>query len=305
VGNPIRDVIDFARRHGGVVTTNEAMALGMTSSTIQRRVDEGVFFRHQPGVLALPGVLDTLLLDLHVATRKLQAVVSHESAAYVHELDRPRHVKPSVIVARNNTKDLVGVTVHQVGDLTPSHVADIGGLPVTTSARTIVDLSAVLSEGHLSRIVDNGLAAGRLDLDDLHSLFAELGRRGKPGTAKLRRILDIRTDGYRAPDSELERRLVGLIMRARLPVPIQQFHAPWLRPLNGRVDLAYPDRRLVIEGDSRRWHLLAEGFESDRLRDNAAQLAGWRILRFTWSEIVDYPERVASTIQRALELERI
>jgi len=45
-------------------------------------------------------------------------------------------------------------------------------------------------------------------------------------------------------------------------------------------------------------------FESDRLRDNAAQLAGWRILRFTWLEITQNPERVASTVRRALEDQR-
>jgi very-short-patch-repair endonuclease len=44
-----------------------------------------------------------------------------------------------------------------------------------------------------------------------------------------------------------------------------------------------------------------EAFENDRLRDNAAQLAGWRILRFTWEEITNSPERVVSTVARALE----
>jgi very-short-patch-repair endonuclease len=71
-------------------------------------------------------------------------------------------------------------------------------------------------------------------------------------------------------------------------------------PTNGRVDFAYPKHNLVIEGDSRRWHTLLNSFEIDRLRDNAAQLAGWRVLRFTWQEITENPERVVSTIRLAL-----
>jgi hypothetical protein len=301
----IREVIDFARRNGGIFTTGEALALGMTASTLRRRIADGVFVRHSPGVLALPGAPDTHILDVRVACRKLDAIVSHQSAAYVHDLDRPRQLKPTVTVQRNHTKELVGVTVHQLFDLEPAHVLDIDGITVTTPERTIVDLAAVLREGHLARILDHGLAAGTVDIRILHSLFATLGRRGKPGTAVLRRLLEVRGEGYIAPESELERRLLLIIDRAELPPPVRQYQAPWLRSLNGRVDLAYPDHRIIVEGDSRRWHISSEAFEIDRLRDNAAQLAGWRVLRFTWLEITENPERVVSTIRRALEVERI
>ncbi|HEY6635512.1 MAG TPA: DUF559 domain-containing protein, partial [Acidimicrobiia bacterium] len=91
---------------------------------------------------------------------------------------------------------------------------------------------------------------------------------------------------------------------AELPAPVRQYRAPWLRRVNGRVDLAYPSHQLLVEADSRRWHLLAAAFETDRIRDNAAQLAGWRILRFTWEEVTTAPERVVMTIRRALEDER-
>ena len=304
MGNSIGLVISYARRNGGVFTREEALALGMSARTLNRRAAEGVFVRIRPGVLALPGAPDPHILDLHVACRKLGAVVTHQSAAYIHELDRPRHIKPTVSVERNRTKDLVGVTVHQLNDLDPAHILDFEGLRVTSPERTIIDLAAVLTERRLARVVDNGLAAGRLDLDILQDLFTQLARRGKPGTTKLRKILEARGGDFVAPESELERLLVLVIEEAAIAPPVRQFKAPWLGPVNGRVDLAYPDRRLLIEGDSRRWHTLAEAFETDRLRDNAAQLAGWRILRFTWAEITRNPERVVSTIRRALEDER-
>lgn len=301
MSQPIRLVIEHAQQNGGIVTVQEAIALGMSRSTVYRRVADGILVALRPGILALPGTNDPFLLALSAACTKLNAVVSHQAAAHLHGLDKPRYVKPTVSVPVRRSKEIAGVTVHQLTDLDPSHIVDHDGLPITSTERTVIDLAAVLHELHLSRIVDNGLASGLVDLSVLQDLFLSLGRRGKPGTAALRSLLEVRDATYIVPESELERRLIALLEKAGLPPPVRQFHAPWLRSVNGRVDLAYPDHKLIIEGDSRRWHLLMAAFETDRLRDNAVQLAGWRILRFTWAEIVDAPERVVSTVVRALQ----
>jgi len=294
----------FAKSHGGVVTRSEAIALGMPVASLARLVDQNLLERCFDGVFNLPGVTDDHTIALHAATRKLGAVVSHQSAAFLHKLDRPHHVKPTVSVPRRRTNVYLGVTVHQLTDLTDKHIITLDGLPVTHPERTVIDLAAVLKRGHLERIVDNGLAARIINLEKLQSVFQDLGRRGKPGTMRMRSVLEVRTSGYEAPDSELERRLLNLIVNDDLPLPDQQSTPEWLMPRNGRVDLSYPERLLVIEGDSRRWHTLLNSFEIDRLRDNAAQLAGWRILRFTWDEITQHPERVVKTIRVALEDER-
>jgi very-short-patch-repair endonuclease len=209
-----------------------------------------------------------------------------------------------VSVPRRRTKVFEAVVVHQLTDLTDDHITTVHGLPITTPERTIIDLSAVLGRSHLEQIIDNSLAARRVDLEQLGTLFGQLGRRGKPGTAKLRAILEPRQSGYHAPESELERRLVGLLETHGLPNPVLQFSPEWLAPTNGRVDLAYPEAFLVIEGDSRRWHTMLNSFESDRQRDNAAQLAGWSVLRFTWDDIVHRPEHIAETVRKALNLSR-
>ena len=295
-------LIEHARGHGGVITRTEALALGIPSTTLSRLVRRGILYRSGPGAYSLPGFDDEHLVPLHTACRKLGAVASHQSAAQIHRLDRPQWVKPTVSVARRRTKEYAGVTVHQLTDLTDDHIVVLRHLPVTTPERTIVDLAAVLGDGHLERIVDNGLAARIIDLSRLHEVSIEIGRQGKPGTRMLRRILDARDAGYVAPESELERRLVDLISKSDLPSPELQFSPNWLAPTNGRVDIAYPELKLVIEGDSRRWHTMLNSFETDRLRDNAAHLAGWKILRFTWNEIVNAPERVASNVRQALKM---
>lgn len=296
-----RALIEYTQSAGGVITRSEALALGMPSSTLDGMVRQGVLKRIRPGVFALPGNTDDHMLALRAACRKLGAVTSHLSAAKIHHLVDLPFVKPTVSVPRRRTKEHPGVTVHQLTDLMDPHIEEIDGLPVTVGERTVIDLAARLSEARIDQIVDNGLASGRLNLERLTELFGELGRQGKPGTVRMRTVLSKRTAGYVAPESELERRLLTLIEAAGLPEPVRQFRPEWLVPVRGRVDLAYPDDRLIVEGDSRRWHTLLNSFEIDRRRDNAAQIAGWRILRFTWAEITDFPERVASTIGAALE----
>jgi very-short-patch-repair endonuclease len=75
---------------------------------------------------------------------------------------------------------------------------------------------------------------------------------------------------------------------------------PWRSPVNGRVDFAYPEIRLIIELDGRAWHSTLEAFESDRMRDNHAQLAGWRVLRITYRMLKDNPQMVRDLVRRAL-----
>jgi hypothetical protein len=136
----------------------------------------------------------------------------------------------------------------------------------------------------------------------MNGVLDELARRGKPGVIRLRRVLASRTGASGGSDSELESRLLELIRTAGLPEPDPQYEPSWLRYKQGRVDLAYPSEFLIIEGDSREWHGDELAFQADRERDNIAQLAGWRVLRFTWQDITRRPEYVVSSIRRALGL---
>lgn len=296
-----REVIDLARRSGGVVTTHEAAALGLSKTMVRRRIEHGIFVRIGRGLLALPGTSTRPDLMMRAAVRLLGAVVSHESAGKTHGLE-PLHVsQPSVTVSHRSTHEFPDVIVHQSTDLLEEHTVEIDAMRVTTPERTIIDLAHVVPRGRLDRIIDNALAAQVVDLDDLLTLHHTLARRGKPGVKVLREILTAKTGDPEASSTELEARLRKLLRRAGLPEPVAEFKAPWLKPINGRVDLAYPGHRLVIEADSRRWHALHDAFEEDRRRDNAAQLAGWRVLRFTWRMINDDPVAVIEAVRRALE----
>lgn len=296
-----REVIEFARRNGGIVSTHEAISLGLSKSTLARKIGDGIFVKIGRGMLALPGTATRPDLAMRAAQQAIAAVVSHQSAARLHGFTRIPHGPPTVTVSHRGTHVFPGVVVHQSTDLLEPHIQWIGALRVTTPARTIVDLAKVLSPRRLERLVDEALASGKVELEDLMTLFSTLTRQGKKGMVALRSILAGRVDDGGFSESQLEVLLLELLGDAGLPIPIRQFRAPWLQRINGRVDLAYPDKRIVIEGDSRRWHALYDAFETDRRRDNAAQLVGWIVLRFTWQMIVHDPTSVVDTVRTALK----
>lgn len=295
-----RQVIELAYRNGGVVSTHEAIALGLSRSTLRRRIGDGIFVRIGHGMLALPGTATRPDLAMRAAQRALGAVVSHQSAARLHRFHPIPDGLPTVTVSHRSTHVFPGVVVHQSTDLLEAHIQTIGGLRVTTPVRTIVDLAKVLTTRRLERLVDGALASSKVELEELVMLSSSLTRRGKKGMVALRSIIAERLDDGGMSESELEVMLLELLTDAGLPPPVRQFRAPWLQPINGRVDLAYPDQQIVIEGDSRRWHALYDAFETDRRRDNAAQLKGWIVLRFTWHMIVHDPSTVVDTVRKAL-----
>ncbi|MBW3666312.1 MAG: type IV toxin-antitoxin system AbiEi family antitoxin domain-containing protein [Actinobacteria bacterium] len=288
-----------ASENGGAITRAEALALGMTETTLRRRVDAGWMERAASGVYVLPWVRDRWFGTLAAAIHKLGAVASHEAAAQLHEMRGVRRGRVVVSVPVRRSNRFVGAQVHQSTDLTPDQLMVVEELAVTTPARTIIDLAAVVPRSQLERIISFAVADGILDLERLIDLFHRLARRGKPGVRNLRVVLS-GLAGTSTPESELEIRFLGLIRKAGLPDPVSQFRAPWLRSFDGRVDFAYVDKSVVIELDGKRWHSAPESFIRDRERMNLAQVAGWQLLTFTWEHITQQPKYVVATVRKAL-----
>ena len=300
MGNASKQLMAYAASNSGVVTRSEALALGVSSTTIKRWVDDGLLVRVGTGLYVLPGVLTSERSLLGAATKALSAVVSHESAARLHGLDNldPKRVAVTVPVRRSNR--FAEVTVHQSTDLDERETTEAHGLVVTDVPRTVIDLAAVLPERRLAAILDQVVRRKLSTYEDVAARLEHTARRGKPGVVKLRRLLAIRLGGNFVSESTLETLALDVIERAGLPLPSTQYRPPWLRRVNGRVDLAYIDEEIVVECDSMRWHGTPESFQLDRQRDNLAQLAGWIVLRFTWEDITKRPTYVIRTIRQAL-----
>ena len=295
-------LLRFLADNSGVITRSDALALGMKPATLARRVQTGHLISVAKGLYVQPGVMEAERTTLLAATHALDAIASHHSAARLHDLDGLSTEIVAVTVPTRKSNRFGPVVVHQVTDLSQTDVVKIKGIPTTDATRTIVDLASVIGKKPLASILDEAKRLGITSYEEVSSRLESLARRGKPGVTRLRGVLQPRLGGFVVPESTLETRLHYLISTAALPLPTSQYRPPWLKSTNGRVDIAYVDDRLIVEGDSQRWHGTPETFQADRHRDNLAQLAGWRILRFTWEDITRRPSYVVDSIRRALSV---
>lgn len=297
-------LVELASRQHGLFSRPQALALGLTLRVIEARLRSGRWERIAPGVYGLPGASPSWRRSLMAACLQAGpgAVVSHEAAAALHGL-APFVVGPVVVMlAHGDHQHLQGGKLRQTTDLGPHHRTVIDGIPVTTVARTLVDVAGAVRPGRLRIAVEDALSARRCTLAELSRCHDELRRPGKRGMAAVGLVLRSLGPGPVRSATALERLLRKILVDAGLPEPVREYDAPWARDTPGRVDLAYPFARIIIEADSRRWHTRDRDFEVDRRRDREAQLAGWQVYRFTWDDLMNDPEGVVDTVRRALAL---
>lgn len=286
-----------ARRHA-LLTRQQCDEAGLTARQIKwlltserwRRVHYDVF-----AVAGAPATWQQTVMAAVLAAGR-DAVASHTTAAVVWRAPNVGRERTEVTTNRPRNARIAGVRVHRtVAFLSEEHTV-LGGIPVTTVARTLLDLSARLSVAQLGVITDDALRRGTMTLRELQRCVA--GLPGAPGRrpSRIRAVLVQRLEGYEPGDSALELRVLRAIVAAGLPEPIQQ-HGVTVRSRRYRIDLAYPEHRLAIEVDGFEPHRHRSAFDRDRARANDLVVDGWTILRFT-SESTD--AEIAASVGAAL-----
>lgn len=171
-----------------------------------------------------------------------------------------------------------GIIVHRV-DLPRADVTKILSIPVTTPARTIIDLAGVLEEHPLEDALDCLVRRRLVHPRALQERLEAMDRRGRDGLGLLLRLVRERTT-WNVSGSSWENKVRRAVVAAGLPEPVRQFvvtdeHGAFV----ARVDLAYPEKRLYIEYDGRQ-HGDPRQQAKDRDRQNRLSAVGWRPLRF-------------------------
>ena len=291
---------EFAAAHGGVVTAPLLDELGFTPNQLRNKVRRHGWKAIGRGAYRLFPTRDPRDSILTAITVLERAVVSHESAAELHGFSRiPKGLSKVTVHSRTtHCFRFDEVIAHRSHDLDESHVLRMAELPVTTVERTVVDIAAGRHPKHVGAIVDDLVSRGVLDFAVMTDIARSVARKGKPGTVTMRTVIEERGGAMR-PQSELERRARRLIADAGLLPPVHEFPIPWAP--DRRFDDAYPDQRLAIEWDSRRYHGQLAAFEADRLRDRTAALSGWRVVRFTWEDVEHRPVEVVESIRLLLQ----
>lgn len=290
-----------ARRHAGAFTWSQARACGFGKATIGRRLGSGQWERAHPGVYVIAGVPPTRTLELWVAVLAAgpDAVVSHESAALLHGARGLRASPVTLTAPHGSHHRLAAVMVHQIDDVAQRHRTAVGGLPVVTAARAVVDLGARLTVNRLGDVGDDLVQARATSWRAVGAVFRDVVRPGKPGMATVATVLDDRCGTTVPAASTLERSLFTALAAGGLPEPVRQMLLPGRGPVRGLVDAAYPDARIVIEADGRTYHMRLADMRRDRERDAQVVKAGWVTMRFIYEQVVDDPAAVCADVAEA------
>lgn len=188
-----------------------------------------------------------------------------------------------------------GITTHRTGALARDEWTVRHEIAVTSPVRTLVDLARQLPPRPLERAVDEALYRRLTTLEDLEQALVRYARR--PGNARLRAVVEAHGPGTTLTRSTLEERMLVLSRRHGFPRP--EVNAS----LAGfTVDFLWREHRLAVETDAYATHGSRTAFESDRARDAALAVAGYRTLRFTDRQIARQPDWVANCLRIALGL---
>jgi len=287
-------ILEIASQQGGVVRRDQALKVGLTGNMIRHRIAVGEWKPVGASGYRIFVMSDRLNL-LRAAVAVLpDAVASHYSAAAIHLMPLiPRDIV-SVTVHAQTTHEFPGVRVFRSLDLTPDHLEESNGLPVTNVTRTVLDIAACLTLRHLEVVVDELLASNRCDVADIRATLDSVARRGRKGVANMRTVIDDRSE--RLPDSTLlEQRGHDLLVNSGFSGFQVEYPIPW--SADRRFDIAFPRQSVALEWDSRRWHTQKVAFQTDRERDRDAHVHGWRVLRFTWDDVCTRPADTIETIR--------
>jgi very-short-patch-repair endonuclease len=295
-----RAIARLADRQHGLVTRSQALRCGLTGSGINRRLNSESFVPLHPGVYRLAGTQRTL--DQSILAARLAAggdtVASHSAAAYLLHLPVADQIV-EITVAHGRHVQLGGVVVHQSRRRERVDTLLVGAIPVTSVARTIIDLASVLTPAALEDVVDHALANRLIPIGYLAKRLGALGF-GRDGAAKLSAVLRARPTGRRPRQSDVERTLLTALTEAGIRRPERQ--APIALPGGtwAFVDLCYPAEKLIIEVDSYTHHSSLPDWEADHLRNQELVELMWRVLPITASEIKRDPGAAAQKVRRAL-----
>ncbi|MEU8224418.1 DUF559 domain-containing protein [Kribbella sp. NPDC048915] len=278
------DVVEVIGRRGGSATFAELRAV-VSARAIRTALAAGVINRVAKGVYSLPAAPPAL-----IAARSQGGVVSHLSAA--------QHWGFGVL----NPPDLPHVTLppgrarRRAGLPCVLHWADAPALDdVTTPLRTVLDCLRIAPPAEGLAIADSALRSGRVD----HDLLLDAANRLKgPHRRRIQQLVAF-------ADARAESVLESVLRYLLIARGIEGF-VPQLQVRDGefsaRLDLGHPRLLLGLEADGFAFHGTRRALVKDCRRQANLTIRGWRVLRFSWEDIMYDPDWVIATIERAAGL---
>lgn len=283
---------------GGVLRRAALLETGVDPADLDKAVRRKVVVPLQRGVYGsgehVPNALERARAAV-LAVGGCEAVASHRTAGRVHGLEVQRGGPDVVTIPRPERRPHRSGLEYHTTRLAPEDVTVVGGVPVTTVSRTLVDLVRTLPTVRAVWTVERALDLDRVDRAALETALARCTR--APGIREARRRIRAAEP---ASESPLETAARLDIIGAGLPVPELQMELVRADGRVARLDLAWREARVGLELDGRSEHGMELAVFEDRDRENQVVLRQFTIYRFTWNDVFRRRDAFLATVRAAI-----
>jgi hypothetical protein len=295
-------VLALVMTQHGVLSLDQLHDNGLSARAVQLRAQRSRYHRiHQSVYSLVPNELLTLEGRWMAAVLACGpgAILSHRSAAALHELRRTDRARIDVTVRRRSGRRREGIDVHRSTELTDADVTFVNGIACTSVARTLLDLAAVLPRRPVERAFDQAEMERVLHL---HAIDSVLRRNPTHhGVPVIKSILAEHYIGKTPTVNELEEGFFAICRRIDVPIPeVNQ----WVDLHDGgppiKADFLWREQRVIVETDGWRAHGTQQARQRDPRRDQRAMMAGWRPVRTTWQQVMRRPGELEAILPRFL-----
>lgn len=286
-----------------VTTRRRLQDIGVTDSAINGRVAAGTLVRLGRGVVGLAAVDDP------IRQARRSAVLGHPDALLAFETAAELHAMPigdvgvgvQLLAHRDAGRRSQAACLTTTRHLPAEDRCVVDGFPVTSLERTFLDLFQRRSLRFILWLGQRLIVERQMNPDRLEACAIGLSRRGRAFTVSRRRVVAELLPDEPLLDSAAEDAFASLCREHGIDDLAPQFVPPWFDGHRGIVDFARPSTRHIVEVDGRRWHATSQAQEEDRRRERTARRHGWKVERFSYTEIVQRPAWVVETLREFLD----
>jgi predicted transcriptional regulator of viral defense system len=313
-------LLRYAAKQHGVISAAEAANFEVTRAQLRSGVRRGDWLTPHAGVLIAAAAPATWMQRCMIATQRSGGLISHRAAARLHDLDGFHGSESGgrivggeaglveLTVPDSRSRAIGDFLVHRTCVLAPEDCTVTAGIAVTSIARTLVDLGAVVSDDRVEQALDDAIRRG-YSLRWITETLNRVDRPGPSGCASLRRVLARPDRQGPIPDSMFERSMERMAVAGGMPQPERQFRVydglgfahGGLGILVAQLDAAWPAAKLGVEAHSARWHDGNRRGRADQRRDNRLAGLGWELLYLSWWDL-QHPATFQSDLAAAYAL---
>ena len=295
-------IADKARDQYGLISRAQALELGMSNSTIDRRLRDALWLRDRPGVYRFAAVRPSWYQSLMAACLQMPGAVAYgRTAGWLYGLDGLGRQPPTPLelaVERTRNPRCTDVSIFRIRKL-KGEWTHRDGIPVTHLPRTLIDLCGLLSERDAELALDSALR-GRHGLKGwITRVLGKYPPHCAGAPVVMRKLLGLRKS---PTDSGLEVKFEQLLRDSGIPEPT--YRSPVFDEFGriASIDYIWADHGLVLQTHGWHWHGHRLRWQIDIEQRRRLSLDNWRLIEVTRADLEkpDGPREIIAMIRRGL-----